>query len=174
MKKSVLINCLSILLTFSAVSQTVDPKKSKEYFTKAQQSYSVAKYKEAVEYYTLSINADSTNTNAWIRRGFTRGLLKDFDGEMSDYSSVINFDPQHKWAYISRGSARNRLGDYKNAMADFNKAIEIDSKDPEAYNNRGFTKKAMGDKEGACDDWNKSKKLGNDEAKIILKNNHCR
>jgi hypothetical protein len=32
----------------------------------------------------------------------------------------------------------------------------------------------MGDTEGACEDWNKSKQLGNAEAKIILKNNHCK
>ena len=93
---------------------------------------------------------------------------------MSDYTQVIKIDPQHKWAYISRGSARNRLGDYAMAMEDFNKALEIDPKEPEAYNNRGFTKKLTGDNAGACEDWNFSKRLGNNEAKIILKNNHCR
>lgn len=34
--------------------------------------------------------------------------------------------------------------------------------------------KMLGDVKGACEDWNKSKKLGNEEAKIILKNNYCK
>jgi hypothetical protein len=41
-------------------------------------------------------------------------------------------------------------------------------------NNRGWSKKFKGDKDGACKDWNASKKMGNDEAKIILKNNQCK
>ena len=56
---------------------------------------------------------------------------------------------------------------------DFNKAIELDPENQEAYNNRGYTKKFMGKTKEACDDWKKSKKLGNEEAKIIMKNNDC-
>lgn len=41
-------------------------------------------------------------------------------------------------------------------------------------NNRGWAKKFLGDKDGACKDWQTSKKMGNEEAKIILKNNQCR
>ena len=54
------------------------------------------------------------------------------------------------------------------------KPSKLTQKEPEAYNNRGFTKKLSGDLQGACADWNISKKLGNDEAKVILKNNHCK
>ena len=59
-------------------------------------------------------------------------------------------------------------------MDDFNVALKLKPDDAEAYNNRGFSKKMLGDKTGACEDWNKSKKLGNEEAKIILKNNYCK
>ena len=59
------------------------------------------------------------------------------------------------------------------AIKDFNMAIEIDPKNSEAYNNRGWSKKGLGDKDGACQDWKTSKKMGNEEAKIILKNNQC-
>lgn len=172
--KSLLIKSCLLLITGITIAQPSDPKKSKEYFNKGQQLFAHVKYKEAIEAYTLAIMEDSSNTNAWIRRGFTKGMIKDFSGEMADYTKVIEMDRQHKWAYISRGSALNRLGDYTNAINDFNKALLIDPKEPEAYNNRGFAKKMSGDKEGACNDWNISKKLGNGEAKIILKNNHCR
>ncbi len=172
--KSVLTYSLLIFISCIALAQASDPKKSKEYFIKAQQFFAVADYKEAIESYTLAIREDSSNVNAWIRRGFTKGMEKDFEGEIADYTQVIEIDSLHKWAYISRGSARNRMGDYANAMKDFNKAIEIDPKEPEAYNNRGFAKKMSGDIEGACSDWNISRKLGNAEAKVIMKNNHCK
>lgn len=165
---TLILTCVSILI------YAQDRKKSNEYFIKAQTQFNSAQYEKAIELYTLAIEADSGNFNAWIRRGFTKGLIKDFDGEMTDYTSVIEKDPLHVWAYISRGSAKNRLSKFDEAIDDLNKAIEINPKEPEAYNNRGFAKKGLGDKEGACDDWNKSKKLGNGEAKIILKNNYCK
>ena len=172
--KSVLISAILILITLIAFAQERNSAKSNEHFIKGQQLFANVKYREAIDAFTKAIREDSTNTNAWIRRGFCKGLLKDFDGEMADYSKVIEIDPDHKWAYISRGSAYNRLGKYKEAFKDFDRALEIDPNEPEAYNNRGFTKKMTGDMEGACKDWNVSKKLGNDEAKVILKNNHCK
>ena len=68
----------------------------------------------------------------------------------------------------------NKTGEYQLAIDDFNEALKMDPTDQEAYNNRGFSKKLMGNKSGACEDWNTSKKLGNEEARIILKNNNCK
>ena len=161
--------CLSSL---SAVAQ--DRKLSNDYFVKGMQKFNSARHVEAIEYYDKAIEADSNNFNAWIRRGFSKGVMKDFDGELSDYTTVIEKDPDHIWAYISRGSAKNRRSEYNSAIDDFNKAIAINPKEQEAYNNRGFAKKGLGDKEGACEDWVRSRKLGNEEAKIILKNNLCK
>jgi tetratricopeptide (TPR) repeat protein len=88
--------------------------------------------------------------------------------------TVLNYDSTHVQAYLSRGSAYSKLKKYDLAMNDFNKVLKFDASNYEAYNNRGFVKKAQGDFEGACKDWNYSKKMGNQEAIIILKNNHCR
>ncbi len=163
---------LFLLFSFSASAQ--DKKLSAGFFNKGLISFNNVRYKEAIALFTKAIEADTMNFDAWIKRGFVRSIDGDFAGELSDYTHVIEKDSLHKWAYISRGAAKNRTGDYQSAIIDLNKAIEIDKNDPESYNNRGFAKKALGDLEGACDDWNKSRKLGNDEAKIILKNNHCK
>jgi Flp pilus assembly protein TadD len=66
-----------------------------------------------------------------------------------------------------------KLKKYGEAKADFDDVIAADPENSEAYNNRGWCKKRLGNKEGACEDWKTSKKLGNSEAKIILKNNGC-
>ncbi|MCC6690317.1 MAG: tetratricopeptide repeat protein, partial [Bacteroidia bacterium] len=82
--------------------------------------------------------------------------------------------PDHEYAYVSRGSAKNKLKNFKEALLDFDRALQLKPDDCEAYNNRGWAKKGLGDEDGACKDWHYSKKKGNDEAKIIIKNNHCR
>ena len=66
-----------------------------------------------------------------------------------------------------------KLKQYEKAMEDFNAILAADPENQEAYNNRGWCKKYLGDPAGACEDWKQSKKLGNSEAKIILKNNGC-
>jgi tetratricopeptide (TPR) repeat protein len=145
-----------------------------DYFNKGEFYYRNFSHQEAVTYYNRVLELEPNHVNALLQRGFCRNILKDFEGAIADFSEVIRLNPDHKWAYVSRGSARNKTGKYELAIADFNRALELDPSDQEAYNNRGFSKKLMGDKKGACEDWNTSKKLGNQEAKIILKNNYCK
>jgi len=173
--KSHLIKLIIIIgVLISIKSQAQDKKLSAGYFNKGMRYFSNVKYKDAIAQFSKAIDVDSLNYDAWIKRGFVKSIIGDFDGELTDYTHVIEKDPLHKWAYISRGASKNRIGEYQSAIEDFDKAIKIDKNDAEAYNNRGFSKKALEDFEGACADWNKSKQLGNEEAKIILKNNHCK
>jgi tetratricopeptide (TPR) repeat protein len=160
-----------LLMTISAIANSQDVKKI---YNEGLDEYKHLHYKEAIDKFTNAIALDSAYINAYIQRGFCKGMLKDFTGEIDDYTKALTIDPHHKFAYISRGSAKNKTGDYINAIEDFNKALEIDPSDQEAYNNRGFSKKGLEDMKGACEDWNKSKQLGNEEAKIILKNNRCK
>jgi tetratricopeptide (TPR) repeat protein len=170
MSKGILFVCM--LICCLAYGQ--EKSKSKELYNKGIASFSRNNYREAIQYFNESIKLDSGNYDAWLKRGFCKSFMKDFEGEMSDYSYVIQTKPDHKWSYISRGGAYNRLGKYDLAIADFDKALSLDSKDAEVYNNRGFAKKMKGDHDGACQDWNQSRKLGNSEAKVILKNNLCK
>ena len=158
--------CFFLLPLFSQTAES--------YFKEAEQKYSSQNYKEAILLYSKAIKLDPEKVNYYLRRGFCHDVLKDYDSAIEDYSQVIRIDPKQKWAYNSRGSAKNKINAFKDALKDFDAAIALDSKDCEAYNNRGFAKKMLGDKDGACADWNKSKKMGNEEAKIILKNNHCK
>jgi tetratricopeptide (TPR) repeat protein len=164
--------CLLILLSmFCGIAYSQD---AKEFYKEGQKDYKFQRYKEAIENYTKAIELDSAFMSAYIQRAFCKGMIQDFAGEIDDYTMALKIDPKHKFSYISRGSAKNKTKDYQSAIEDFNKALELDPTDQEAYNNRGFSKKGLNDMEGACDDWNKSKKMGNEEAKIILKNNRCK
>lgn len=158
----------------SLLADAQDKNTSVQAYNKGLQLVAQGKFRESLKSFDSAIIADSTNYNAWIKRGFVRAMTGDFAGEMSDYTFVINAVPEHAYAYISRGSAFNKLKEYSKAIDDFDTALRIDPSSQEAYNNRGFARKGLGDLEGACADWRQSKKLGNAEASVILQNNHCK
>lgn len=168
-EKSLLSSFLLLLAFLPAFSQS-----GAQFFRAAEQKIRDADYNAAVELYTKAIEADSTNMNYVLKRGFACGLAARFEEAVLDYSSILNKMPDQIYALTSRGSAFNKLGKYEEALADFNRVLEIDPKNQEAFNNRGWSKKFLGDFEGACKDWHLSKRMGNEEAKIILKNNACR
>ena len=175
MKTLLLSTFLFISLAFAPWGKIIaQDSTATEYFNKGEFYYRNFDYNNAIVYYDKALALDPDMVNAYLQRGFCKNITKNFKGAIADFTSVINMNPDHRWAYISRGSARNKTEEFNLAIDDFNKALELDPTDQEAYNNRGFAKKMLGDKKGACDDWNKSRKLGNDEAKIILKNNHCK
>lgn len=174
MKKLIQICYLFItFISFPSILKAQDST-AENYFKKGDFYYRNGDHSEAIFEFDKALQINPDHVNATLQRGFCKNILKDYNGAIIDFTKVILAIPDHKWAYVSRGSAYNKTGEYQLAIADFNKAIELDPTDQEAYNNRGFSKKLSGDKEGACSDWQKSKKLGNEEAKIILKNNSCK
>jgi tetratricopeptide (TPR) repeat protein len=158
-----------ILITVSYVGLAQDAV-----FNKAENLFAEGKYEEAAKLYTQALSVDSENMNAYLRRGFCRSVLKNYDGAIADYSAVVENHPDHPFAYLSRGSAYNKKEEWKLALIDFDKVLSLDPKNQEAYNNRGWAKTGLGLHKEACADWKQSRKLGNEEAKIIMKNNHCK
>ena len=165
-----------ILLVFSAVLFSLSgfSQNAEGTFNKAEDLFANGMYQEASELYSKVIAADAENVNAYLRRGFCNSVLQNYDGAIEDFSFVIDKHSKHPFAYLSRGSAYNKKEEFKTALIDFERVLNIDPKNQEAYNNRGWAKSGLGLFKEACKDWKTSKKLGNEEAKIILKNNHCK
>lgn len=145
-----------------------------DYFKKGEYHIANADYDIAVAQITKAISIDASDPNFFLQRAFCFNILKKHEEAIADFSSAIMLAPDNKFAYLSRGSAKNKTGQFESAIIDFNKVLELDPNNQEAFNNRGFSKKELGDLSGACGDWKTSKKLGNKEAPIILKNNHCK
>ncbi|MEZ4721828.1 MAG: tetratricopeptide repeat protein [Flavobacteriales bacterium] len=144
-----------------------------ELVSQGQKQLEMGQNDEALNLYNKAIQTDPEYLDAYLKRAFVYSIQEKHQLAIQDYDKIIELNPKNSYMYVSRGSAYNKLKQYQKAIEDFNKAIEIDENNTQAYNNRGWAKKALGDKEGACDDWKKSKKMGNEEAKIILKNNQC-
>ncbi len=165
---------LVVLLVFSLFNSLANAQTAEQNYKAGETKIRQGDYAGAIEEFSKAIAADPKLLNAYLKRAFCYGLTDQYDKAILDYSVTIDAQPEVIFSYQSRGSAHLKLGHSDEALADFNKVLELDPKNQEAYNNRGFVKKSMGDMDGACKDWYKSKKMGNDEAIIIIKNNRCR
>jgi tetratricopeptide (TPR) repeat protein len=164
----IILASLCALLTVVAHAQTVE-----ELVEKGNRLVQNGSPAEGIEYFNQALSLSPEYQDAFAKRAFAFILMRDYQRAIEDYTKLIDLNPALISAYLSRGSAFNKLERWQEALQDFNKVIELDPSNSEAFNNRGWSKKGMGDKDGACKDWHTSKKMGNHEAKIILKNNQC-
>lgn len=149
-------------------------KETERITREAEKAYRTGNIEKAMSLYGDVLARDPENLNAFLQRGAIHSMRKEYDAAISDFTAVIDRKPDHLWAYTSRGSAYNKLEKYDLAMRDFDLVLGMEPKNQEAFNDRGWSKKALGDTEGACKDWRASKRMGNEEAAIILKNNRCK
>ncbi len=169
-----LLASLLIFRVLPAQEAPGTPEAIDKLFHEGEQAYRSGGYAHAIQLYTQVLEMDPEHLNAYLQRGFCHSLQGEYENAITDFSSVISRKGDHLWAYTSRGSAYGKLGKQDLAMQDFNTVLQLDPRNQEAYNNRGWAKKASGDTKGACADWGASRKMGNAEAKIILKNNQCK
>lgn len=170
---NIMLKIFGLILGLFLIVDSVNAQEGEKMFNSGKTKMMSGDSNGAIADFSKAIELDSKNMNYYLQRGMAYGLSGDYESAVKDYSIVISAEPKHVFAYISRGAAYNKTKKFEKALNDLNKALDIDPENTEAFNNRGWTKKFMGDKKGACKDWKESKKKGNDEAKIILKNNDC-
>lgn len=163
-----------LILAVTTLGLSASTSSTDSLYQAGERAYNSGRYDAAIAHFDRVLEMDENHINAYLQRGFCHTLLKKYDAAVQDFSAVVERNAKHLWAYTSRGSAYNKLGKYDLAMADFNRVLELDPRNGEAFNNRGWSKKFLGDKKGACKDWKNSARVGNGEAKIIMKNNQCR
>jgi tetratricopeptide (TPR) repeat protein len=99
--------------------------------------YARRELREAVGYYTRSIELDPGNVGAYYTRGTAYCGLNQFEKAIADYDRVIEIDSDFAPALGNRGNAYSELNQFGKAISDYDKVIEIDPEDALAYNNRG-------------------------------------
>ena len=92
----------------------------------------------------------------YLYRGYAKGDLKDYQGEINDYDKGLEINPNNPLAYNNRGIAKEKLGDSQGAITDYDKAISINPQYDAPYVNRGVSKRKSGDLQGAIADYNKA------------------
>ena len=163
----------NLLVVSLLITSTVLFAQTEELLHQADNEFSKGQYENCIGTYGQVIQADPGNLNAHIQRGLALSITGNYEDAIADFSHVLSERPELVAVRNSRGTAYMKLKSYDKAISDFNEVLSSDNQNQEAYNNRGWCKKHKGDDKGACADWKQSKKLGNGEAKIILKNNGC-
>ena len=103
--------------------------------------------------YLILFGHDRQSVEQLVKQGNQKYKNGDWNGAITDYSSIIKLRPRSYAAYANRGHAESMLNRLDDATFDLNRAIEINPKIDFAYEDRGWVKYAKNDLSGAISDY---------------------
>jgi len=105
-------------------------------------AHQAGRYEEAIEFYTLAIEAgdlpDRSLAYVYNNRGASYRNLDRFNESIEDYDVAIRLNPDYATAFYNRGIAYDRKGFHSLAIDDFDTAIRLNPDLSDAYNQRGL------------------------------------
>ena len=114
--------------------------------------------REAINFYTQSMEADADFSNPVFNRGTLYGKTGRYTKAITDLDKVIQLTPGFAKAYTNRAIAKAQVNDLTGALDDLNRAISL-GKSEDAYYNRGFLKIQLKDYSSAFNDLTEAIKL---------------
>ncbi len=115
-------------------------------------------------------SAESRDPNYWFQKGALCATYGNNQAAVGYFGKAIALDPGHSGAYFSQGVSYGQLGNYTRALAAINRAIEMMPQNGLYYYGRARVYLLSGEKENAMADFRKSADLGDEDARIYLKN----
>jgi tetratricopeptide (TPR) repeat protein len=115
--------------------------------------------------YDKEVQRYPTNSRAYDRRGWARGVKGQLDGAISDFNEAIRLNPSDATAFGLRGKAFLDKGELDKAVSDLTEAIRLDPNEALAFQNRGSTYSKMGEFRKALDDRNEAIRLAPQDGK---------
>ena len=109
--------------------------------------------------YDLEVQRNPTNSRAYDRRGWARGVNGNLDGAISDFNEAIRLNPTDAMAYGLRGKAFSDKGELDKAVTDLTQAIRLNPKGALAHQNRGYISFKKGEWESALRDLDEAIRL---------------
>lgn len=104
----------------------------------------------------LSQGKQSISAETYLKRGYAKYRLDQYQAAIADYDAVISLKPKFASAYYFRGTAKRSLGDYKAAIEDYGTAIDLKNDFALAYYFRGTIRSDLGEHFIAIQDYNKA------------------
>ena len=109
-------NCLGILIGLSIMQEHSVP------------------YSPLQEVYFLSQQSnDVYNLEEIMIRGMEKGIKRDYQGAIADFTQVIRLNVYNAEAYYNRGIAYTKVYNYSQAIVDFNYALSLENELAEVY-----------------------------------------
>ena len=107
--------------------------------TRGRGLYLLGRDEEALADFTLAVQLEPQDRQAWAYRGDAYRWLGRFDEALADFEKAVGLDPSYGWAIASRGETYRRMGRYEQAMDDFDRAIALNPNHSYAFASRGET-----------------------------------
>lgn len=147
----------------------LNPKFADAYFNRGNVYSQLGQRKQAIASYDKAIEINPEDADAYFNRGNSYKAMGSKKRAIEDYTKALEINPEDAEAYYNRGNAYSEIGNRKRAIADYTKAIEINPEDPEVYYNRGNTYSELGNEKRAIQDFKAAARLGDKEAKDLLR-----
>jgi tetratricopeptide (TPR) repeat protein len=154
----------------------INTTKTDYYFDKGLECYNNGDLSGAVFNWSLTIQIDPTDPNAYYSRAIVKNELYTWKSALEDYDKAIEIAPKFISALINRGGLKDENGDFEGAIADYETVLKFDKLEAvekqQAYFNLGNTYLNLKDKNKACENWNIAFENGAKYAKERI-DEHC-
>jgi len=151
-----------------AYKKTIQDLNATEWFDKGYVEIMAGRWKEALDFFTKSIELDPQYAEAYGKRGVAYVILGNSKQAIKDYDKAIELNPQDAPTYYNRGNAHGALGNTNQAIKDYDKAIELNPQWAMAHKNRGNTYDKLGNHKQAIKDYDKAIELNPQDAKVYF------
>ncbi len=99
-----------------------------EYFDwKGSKLYATKNYTDALIYFEKALSQDPGYIDAWIHKGDTQRILKDFNGSIASYNAALQIDGKKAVAWSGITEAYTAMKDLTNASIAAAKTTELDN-----------------------------------------------
>ena len=105
----------------------------------------------------------------YTSRGFSYGMLGQYDRSISDYDEAIRLKPDRIETYGLRATTYSELGQYDRAIRDYSEVIRHEPDNAPAYEYRGDAYASHGQKKQAIEDYKEAIRLDQNNAHIYVK-----
>ncbi len=117
-------------------------------------------YDSAFFYLNKSLSIDSTFEGAWMNRGLTNEVMKNWGNAISDFQRYLHYSPEDEKVHSDIGVCYQNLGKFEESLIWFGKAIALKPQSGFYYLNRSYSYNALKDLDKARQDVNKARQLG--------------
>jgi len=147
----------------------LNPSHAEYYYNRATAYARLSEYDLAMADFNRAIEINPQFEDAYFNRGITRARLGGYSQGLADFDRAIALNPRIAEFYYTRGMVHARLGDVSRAIEDFNRAIDLNPNSAKAYYNRAAAYHSVGNQRQAFEDLKSAARLGNEDARNLLR-----
>ncbi|MGO9021952.1 MAG: tetratricopeptide repeat protein [Syntrophobacteraceae bacterium] len=147
----------------------INPENALAYLNRGVAYNQIDNQEQAISDFDKAIEINPGYADAYNYRGMAYGKLGNHQNAILDFDKAVEINPEYAGAYINRGIVYSQLGNQGQAIADFDRTIQINPDFAVAYYYRGFAYGQLGNQRQETEDLQKAARLGNEDAKNLLK-----